>query len=32
MKDLRRYYIINASPDEVYAALTNPFTIQLWTG
>ena len=32
MKDLKRYYIIKASPDEVYTAMTNPFTIQLWTG
>ncbi len=32
MKELKRYYIINASPGEVYTALTNPFTIQLWTG
>lgn len=32
MKDFKKYYIINASPEDVYAALTNPFTIQLWTG
>ncbi len=23
---------IKASPDEIYRALTNPFTIELWTG
>lgn len=23
---------IKASPEEVYTALTNPFTIELWTG
>ncbi len=23
---------IKATPDEVYRALTNPFTIELWTG
>ncbi len=23
---------INASPDEVYLAITSPFTIELWTG
>lgn len=32
MKDLKKYFIIPASPEEVYAALTNPITIQLWSG
>lgn len=32
MKDFKKYYTINASPEEVYLALTNPATIQLWTG
>lgn len=32
MKDFKKYYIINAAPSEVYLALTNPLTIQLWTG
>lgn len=32
MKDFKKYYIIPATPEEVYNALTNPFTIQLWTG
>ncbi len=32
MKDFKKYYIIPATPDEVYLALTNPITIQLWTG
>jgi activator of HSP90 ATPase len=32
VKDLKKYYIIPATPDEVYMALTNPLTIQLWTG
>ena len=32
MKDFKKYYIIPATPEEVYAALTNPATIQLWTG
>ena len=31
MKDFKRYYILNASPEEVYLALTNPITIKLWT-
>lgn len=32
MKDFKKYYIIPASPEEVYLALTLPATIQLWTG
>ncbi len=32
MKDFKKYYILNALPQEVYAALTNPATIQLWSG
>lgn len=32
MKDLKKYYVIPAPPDEVYQALTNPISIQLWTG
>lgn len=32
MKDFKKYYILNATPEEVYAALTNPYTIQLWSG
>jgi uncharacterized protein YndB with AHSA1/START domain len=32
MKDFKKYYLINATPGDVFAALTNPFTIQLWTG
>jgi activator of HSP90 ATPase len=32
MKDFKKYYLLNESPDVVYAALTNPLTIQLWTG
>lgn len=32
MKDYKQYYIIPAEPEEVYLALTNPLTIQLWTG
>lgn len=32
MKDLKKYYIIPATPEELYMALTNPITIQLWTG
>lgn len=32
MKDFKKYYILAAAPEEVYAALTNPATLQLWTG
>ncbi len=32
MKDYKNYYILKAAPEVVYAALTNPATIQLWTG
>ena len=32
MKDLKSYFIITAIPSDVYVALTNPLTIQLWTG
>ena len=31
MKDYKKYYILDAPPEEVYLALTNPITIQLWT-
>ncbi len=32
MKNFNSYYIVPACPEDVYAALTNPLTIQLWTG
>ncbi len=32
MKDFKKYYTISATPQEVYTALTNPLTIELWTG
>ena len=32
MKSYKKYYTIAASPEEVYLALTNQLTIQLWTG
>ncbi len=32
MKDFKKYYIIPELPELVYAALTNPATIVLWTG
>lgn len=32
MKDFKHYIKIKASPEDVYACLTNPFTINLWSG
>ncbi|QNF35316.1 SRPBCC domain-containing protein [Adhaeribacter swui] len=32
MKNFKKYYIIPAEPEEIYNALTNPATLQLWTG
>ncbi|MEQ6122417.1 SRPBCC domain-containing protein [Reichenbachiella sp. MALMAid0571] len=32
MKELKKYYIIPAPPEEVYLALTLASTIRLWTG
>ena len=32
MKNYKSYFIIPAPPEDVYAAITNPLTIQLWTG
>ncbi len=32
MKDYKKYFILSASPEELYLALTNPAIIRLWTG
>lgn len=32
MKDYKKYYTISAPPEDVYNALTNEATIQLWSG
>jgi activator of HSP90 ATPase len=32
MKTFKKVFRINAEPSDVYAALTNPFTIELWSG
>ncbi len=32
MKDIKKYFLIEAAPEDVYRALTNPATIQLWSG
>lgn len=32
MKEYKKYFTIPAPPEDVYKALTNPVTLQLWTG
>ena len=32
VKSFKKYYILKAPPEDVYKALTNPLTLQLWTG
>lgn len=32
MKTFKKYYLVEAPPEDVYRALTNPNTIHLWTG
>jgi activator of HSP90 ATPase len=32
MKDIKRYYILNAEPRDVYNALTNKTMLEIWTG
>ncbi len=32
MKNIKRYYILNAHPKDVYNALTNKSMIEIWTG
>ena len=32
MKTIQQRHLIHATPEEVFAALTNPFTIELWSG
>jgi activator of HSP90 ATPase len=32
VKDFKKYYTLPATPEEVYMALTNPLTLELWTG
>jgi uncharacterized protein YndB with AHSA1/START domain len=32
MKNFKKYYIIPANPEEIFNALTNPLSLQLWTG
>jgi activator of HSP90 ATPase len=32
MKNFKKTFRINAEPADVYSALTNPYTIELWSG
>jgi activator of HSP90 ATPase len=32
MKDFKKYFLVGAPPDQVYLALTNEATFQLWSG
>ena len=32
MKDYKKYFLLDAEPEIVYQALTQPATIQLWSG
>ena len=32
MKTFQKTFKINAEPSDVYSALTNPFTIEIWSG
>lgn len=32
MKTFKKTFRINAEPSDIYSAITNPFTIELWTG
>lgn len=32
MKDLKRYFLLNAAPEDVYNALTNKNMLEIWTG
>ncbi len=32
MKNIKKNYALKATPEDVYTALTNPLTIEIWTG
>jgi len=32
MKTFKKTFRINAEPSDIYSAITNPFTIALWSG
>ena len=32
MKNIKRYYILNAEPKDIYNAITNKVMLEMWTG
>jgi len=32
MKEFKKRYLLNATPKDVYNAITNPLMIEIWTG
>jgi activator of HSP90 ATPase len=32
MKTFKKSFKINTEPSDIYSAITNPFTLELWTG
>lgn len=32
MKNYKKYYKLNASPADIYNAMTNPVMLEIWTG
>lgn len=32
MKEFKKRYVLNAKPQDVYNAMTNPMMIEIWTG
>jgi activator of HSP90 ATPase len=32
MKTFKKTFKINAAPSDIYSAITNPYTIELWSG
>jgi activator of HSP90 ATPase len=32
MKNIKKHYLIKASAEDIFTALTNPLTIEIWTG
>jgi len=32
MKNIKKHYHIKATPEDIYTALTNPLTIEIWSG
>ena len=32
MRNFKKTFHINAEPSDIYSALTNPYTIELWSG